>query len=504
MNGDPGKHLIDRLSAALQYADLSIPHLDHYSSYWSQKDTRGNRLKDKVIAETALLWYEASQLVDLPEGVLDLLQNLSSKLRMEASHEHNIVTILRAPHTVLWLGLAHILLSRLGVIDQDVDYIVQRALKGRYSIFAERVPFRQMDARWTRSVALQETPRFADILPQSIITSETHPIYMDRHDAYAITHTLMYITDFGRNDPPSSVDISAVQVLVDATIAWQIWNDDLDLLAELLLCYHFLRRPWSAYAKLAWDVLEFAWSYSPTLRGPHFSEDHFNTLSGKASEAYQFEYNYHTAYVGGLLCAALIRRPMHEPRTDQSTGNSIAPATIVAELTEKCQATSERLKSFLKARGECSICDADSEPDSPFDKTPNTASAVAMRVLRSAASPEDLQAHWVKAIDNSKIAAVQLASVLYDAALIKAVRRYDLAALVRTLSDIAYQQLPLTRTVVVSIDFLNTQLLPCGAVGAQFWRKDNQTAEDAVTITNILLKCFGRIYIYLSNSTAIF
>jgi hypothetical protein len=492
------ERLMGHLRAAIQYANMALPRLDDYSAHWSEKEPATNRLKDKVIAETALLWYEASQVPNLPADFRALLLDLAGKLRTEASHERTKVMLLGAPQTVLWLGLAHILLSRLGMTDPEVESIVYRALNGHYSQFTERLPFREMDARWTKSIALRSTAKFDDLLPRSIVTAQTHPIYMTRDDAYALTHSIIYLTDFGRNRLPSSVDHVPIRELIDATIAWQLWSDNLDLVAELLLCNHMLHGPWSAYAQLAWHVLDFAWSSAPTLPGPFFDERQYALLDAQAGAAYKFEHSYHTAYVGGLLCATLLRIPMCSVEGEGVVEVSGAPP-LRAELAVTCRVGAQSLWRFASADGHEEVTKLGYDSGSDAVDIHQGASSTALRVLRCVGRPEYLTARWIAAVDNAAVPAEELASVLYDAALIQVVRRYDLAALQRTLIDVADLNLPLTRSVVAAVEFLANQLLPSGALGAHFVRDANRSTPAAATAADSFAKCLHKVSCYLDK-----
>ena len=70
---------------------------------------------------------------------------------------------------------------------------------------------------------------------------------MSQDDAYAYTHALMYLTDFGARPPGPSLTLSRMTQVLNACLAWTLLDEDYDLLAEFLLGYALLRQRWTPH-----------------------------------------------------------------------------------------------------------------------------------------------------------------------------------------------------------------------------------------------------------------
>src|SRR5262249_43585244 len=129
--------------------------------------------------------------------------------------------------------------------------------------------------------------------------------HMSRSDGYSLTHALMYATDFGRT-AVVDIDRDRVAATIDASIAWCIGSEDLDLLCELVIAASTLRIPWSLYVCAAWSVMQKVFSELGFLPSPNFDVDEYGRLAQKARTTYIFDHIYHTHYVLGILCAILL------------------------------------------------------------------------------------------------------------------------------------------------------------------------------------------------------
>jgi len=124
-------------------------------------------------------------------------------------------------------------------------------------------------------------------------------------DAYAFTHALVYATDFGRIPLPESIDRNTLVGIAEAIAVKALDEDDLDVLAEVLMAPAILRWKWTPTLSFAWNVLErvsneFGFVPGPGLPAPETNETRTKTVRRVLGTT------YHTSFAAGLCCAALV------------------------------------------------------------------------------------------------------------------------------------------------------------------------------------------------------
>jgi hypothetical protein len=360
-----------------------------------------------------------------------------------------------------------------------------------------------MDLLWLLGILdPHHLPKFDDLLPHSILTSNAHPIYASELDVYAITHAVMYLTDFGSHELPLSLKPSRVGAMVDSCLAWNILSSNLDLLGELLMSAASSVNPWSPYARLAWPLLTSVWDEFGFLPSSTFNTTRYSSLSGDEASAYAFLHIYHTTYVGGLLCAVLLLHPETSIRSHVWEAGSVAAPTLV----DQAQLT------FLAAQDFCSNNgNGDSDPhvgrnisyDNPSNEPFSEPSTLEKTISLISNYPGPCgrpEAGWIKAMTTtSSWESSELALVLSDALIIQAARDYKLPILVSALLDRANSELPVSPTLLEALSFLTRQQLPSGAIGAHFVVADNCKSVEARNITQAIANCIAHLILHVSN-----
>lgn len=323
----PHARLAARLAQVLDLACRNLARLDALAEHWQEESAdRVVRLRDKIATEAALLLLVARRVAPHPAGEevarrCEELGRLLAPLIRTARLRDLLVT---APQTAATLGAGHVFLEAAGLPDDGFAALVTEALAQGFAATVERVPYRLMDQRWTWGLLPgAPPPTHADLLPHSILASRAHPLFMSQSDAYAATHAVMYLTDFGRTPlPAEGLDAAHVRALVEAGMAWHLGTEDFDLLVEFLLDAHCLKASRSAYAALAWHALERVWDELGFVPGPVFDAAHYRGLRGEAADAYAFQTMYHTNFVAGMLCAvALLEPEAADPPTEEGEGS---------------------------------------------------------------------------------------------------------------------------------------------------------------------------------------
>jgi hypothetical protein len=300
---------------AVKYSLHHTPYISEYGSYWPEDDTVPLTLIDKAVIETALLGLILSRSEDqvlepdecraLAESVLSLL-DLGRLARLTARH----------PELAPSLGIVTALLQQQELPSEPLKTAVLQAF-GLGSVWAtERLPYRQMETDWVASIlAPDNLPKLTRrSYSGSILLGDASPMQISATDLYALTHSAMFISDFGMRNPPKAYIRSGLGHLVDATCTWQLLNSNLDIAGELVMAGAYFHLPSSPHLKFAVDMLKFIWRDFGFLPSPSLRVDEMRQLSGRARTAYAFLHTYHTTYVGALAFDAQRRIFLESPR----------------------------------------------------------------------------------------------------------------------------------------------------------------------------------------------
>ena len=223
--------------------------------------------------------------------------------------------------------LAHACLHQLGCRDDRFHELALATVGCSAAQAEERVPYRLLDSGWTRHLLLGDAELSHAALAVSPIGRGVDLVGCTVEDAYAFSHALPYATDFGRLALPGWVDTCWLSEIADALILKALDEDDLDLLAELLLAPALLRLAWSPIQWFGWQLLHRIWRQYGFLPGPGLPPaDPDETAAARIGRVLGTV--YHTTLVGGLLVATLARLDCWPPATpgtpDQLVGTEPA------------------------------------------------------------------------------------------------------------------------------------------------------------------------------------
>lgn len=462
----------DRFVSVLQFAVEHVSRLGAYAVHWTDKPDDVVRVEDKVLAETAILCLLAARVAAPGSPEAGLVNELTDLLEAAIDTGRLTAVLLRCPHAAPALGLPHVVLGSLGRGDAGVHEILRRIFAADLACTMERLPYRAMEVRWVESL-LAPTPctpavNVADLLPLNVLSKPVHPISMTRATGYALTHGIMYATDFGAEPLDHGFDVDVLRARLDAALAWTIVNEDLDLMAEFIIAATLLRQPWSPYAWSAWDLCNTVWASLGLLPSPSFDAKEFGRLTGEAASAYAFRHVYHTTYVVGLLGAVLLSMdgalggPWTWPRLDTAT------------TAEACTDAVKRARVFAR-------CGTDPAPNgvAPHHDPLDVVTGVVASIL-----PDHV--YWRDALLRADRDREVLTQVLGDSAIIHAARVYDLPKMLTALNTVIALPGPPSLTVLEGVSFLARQQFPDGCIGAQFATAEARASTAAVEATRTI------------------
>lgn len=463
--------LIAFLLSALDNARSGIKCLDTHNAIWKEEIDPVATLADKVVVETMLFAMLASRVRELPETVRASLDDICGACSAWVRNPKNTMLLTRHPHTAVTLGIGHVALSQSGYADDGFDSLVRRAFASGRIHAIERLPYRAMEVLWLKSLLFQQTdPGFPELLPASILLAPSHPVYMTEADCYALTHALMYLTDFGRIALPPQVSRAHLRRLLDSALAWNILGENLDLLGELLMAHEFIGGPSSPYVEFAWHMFSTTWTQFGFLPCPSLDPKQYQSLNGEEAQAYAFKHTYHTTYVGGILCALLLNSPHAQNVSDPENRQDFKP--LIHKLDE---AAAEARHFFAEQDGR--PYPADKKPvTEPLNTAFDTLSLITLRMSECPTLNNAQSRQWIKVLADSPIDHEGLALILSDGLLIHAAKEYELGVLGRALADRSRSKLPVSTTFLEAAEFLADQQLPDGAIGAHFAAAKDKTA----------------------------
>lgn len=237
---------------------------------------------------------------------------------------HVYRSLLMRPSRAPMYSLAHFCLVELEVPDEQFDRVARLALRSSVCAANERVPYRILDAAWTRHLALGDAELDHTAALLSPLGAGVDLLEASTEDAYAFTHALPYATDFGRVPLPKHFDRHHLLGIAEAVAVKALDEDDLDLLAETLMAPAILRLDWTPLLSFAWDVLERVWKDFGFVPGPGLPAPASNETRTQAVRRVLGTL-YHTSFAAGLCCATLIACDAAPPNAEYGTPGGLEP-----------------------------------------------------------------------------------------------------------------------------------------------------------------------------------
>lgn len=216
-----------------------------------------------------------------------------------------IRSLMLRPSRAPMYALAHLCLAELGVADERLDRIVRAAFGSSAHAANERVPYRLLDAAWSRHLALGDAELDHPAVALSPLGAGVDLLEASAEDAYAYTHALVYATDFGRLPLAAHVDRDPLLGIAEALVVQALDEDDLDLLAEVLMAPAILRSGWTPTLQFGWQVLDRVWNELGFVPGPGLPAATGHETPAQAARRV-LGTTYHTTFAAGLCCATLI------------------------------------------------------------------------------------------------------------------------------------------------------------------------------------------------------
>jgi hypothetical protein len=291
----------------------------------------------KIVAEAAMLLRAVRRVpADVSAEMARSAEALASRLIPHARSTRVLVGIALHPPLALDYAAAHIVLSSAGWPDAGFDGVLRSSLNAN-GTGRERVPHRELEQAWLRRLA-GDPPQesIQSILPRTALGTGVDVLFGTRDDVYALTHALLYATDFGGRLPPLPRADDEILSEAQSALAGALDDDDYDLAGELLLAWRLLAADTQPVPSFAFRVLAAVEDEVGFLPSLAIDGEGYERHPADARREYVTATTYHTAFVMGLLCAVALRRPETGPGpTDGRTAPPEAVAALLAELEDR-------------------------------------------------------------------------------------------------------------------------------------------------------------------------
>jgi hypothetical protein len=476
-------HLHEIVFRTLSVAKRICDRFDDLQRFWPvDQGAGGDTELDKVLSEASILLMVACRSAhgrsELSAAVVELGKTLANLVRGPRAR----VLLMRSRRYAELIVIPHTMLTMAGHPDPQFDRLVGSRSNGAPAV--ECAAFRLAESRWIRGAVEGTTTTIDDLLPFSVFNSEIGPFEMNRMDVYALTHWLMYASDFGNVDVPPALHAKSVALLDDA-LAWQLATEDLDLLGELLMGATMLRIGWSRQCVAAWRVLNAAWAEFGFVPSPGFEAKQFRALADDAKEAYAFANIYHTQFVFGMLAALILQ---HAPPVEGAGLAEQADSSTLTDVADLCLQAATRGAAFTTAAGVSTR--------RPVGLVGSAAEA--WYVFSAIATKgQGAEPFWVRTVAGMPEA--DRSAVALDTLLVRSVRNYDLDSVAKLVDLAMTSRMQPSRTLLCTLRWLTEQQTPEGAIGAHFLNPANISTQEAGIVTGLLSDLFYRATHYLTH-----
>jgi uncharacterized protein DUF6895 len=298
-----------------------------FSPYDSAGTLRPDRLK--AIAELSIALYCYVRLTGDKESrpVRRIITHLARVQRNQVFRE----LPLRFPDEFVPVCDVYAALRLAGHDSPEQRMLLQRVIDSGILEHVDRLPQGHMEVRLSaESAGLQSS--WSRPAPHHALAPIPASILFDDGMAYALTHTIMFLTDFGAHPKRLRADGPLSDRLAMLLIRYCREQNN-DLLAELLLCWDSVGLPSTPLTDAAWSILMKAqdrWGAFP-VRGTGVGRD---SRHGGLPRPSRFQRHYHTTLVAIIAGSVHTWRPV-PGRVYPVTSHHRLPALAVTKVSRR-------------------------------------------------------------------------------------------------------------------------------------------------------------------------
>lgn len=262
-----------------------------------------NPLRSKAIVELAFMCMYYSRFYDINNDKMmaNTLSFLIKTIKTPIYRER----IIRNPALLSMYGTVYVALRNCGYEDKNLRKMFQTVLNQGYATKIERIGFRKMDLFYLLACGnFEQDISIEKIFSETILSTNPPIIHLLDSDVYSITHTLFYLTDFGRKDISfiSQKKQKYIKWLITILLGIYIRERNWDIVGELMIACICIQWYPTTLLNLGWEELIENQLFDGSIPGPSFSLEQYNKLDASNKRTYIFEQNYHTTLVTFMAC----------------------------------------------------------------------------------------------------------------------------------------------------------------------------------------------------------
>jgi hypothetical protein len=212
--------------------------------------------------------------------------------------------IVRRPAYFQIYTMVYVVLQQCNIINASSKEIIQRTLDQGYVTATETTAMRLLDRRHLLDCGgfHHNLPSYEELYKNTLLAKTPPIIYLTDTDVYAITHTIFYLTDFGRCSTIrlDGEHLVKVRWMIETLLGVYLRHKHWDLVGELLLscqCMHWYPE---IIFETAWETILKVQLPDGSIPGPRFSVEQLSSMDSVQKVNYCFEQNYHTTIVNAM------------------------------------------------------------------------------------------------------------------------------------------------------------------------------------------------------------
>lgn len=311
-NGKRNSIFIQRLEAR---ARAGLDWLTQNIDQFSPLGKFGSTPNVKPFAELAILYERLRSLRNDPLAQsLGLRRHLRRWRRFIVGHcEDRAFAELarRMPSYGYAILLPYIALRSTGYRSSFNEESIKLSWSRGFLFSVELVPHRVLDREhflWKAGLRSSE-PDWLKLYAETVLAVTPDPLHIDKEATYAITHTLFYLSDWGRRLPPfQEAEAARVTSILDCLIVHYWRLSHWDLLGELLANRVSMRARESRLEAGAAAAFLKAWRPEGCIPGEGFEIEGLGKAPPSEKESIIFRECYHSTLVGVLYCVSALQQ----------------------------------------------------------------------------------------------------------------------------------------------------------------------------------------------------
>jgi hypothetical protein len=310
-----------------EMVDRSLSWAGHHLDLFQAADAPDGRVQTtlKPLVELSLLCMLCRRHAEFDHD--SRIRNMLAVSAETWSTRHGCDRLVRNPDAFRLHAIWHESLVHGGALRGEDRPIVQAVVDHGYVTATEEVGFRDLDLRHLLDLGgyRHHLPSYRSLYRQTVLGRGGPVLSFNHVDAYSVTHTLFYLSDFGARplDAIPQRELPYVRWILEVLLGQYLLREDWDLVAELLLGAACVRwKPPDALCNAAWNGLIGAQRDDGAIPSRSFEEDACDALPEIERRAYAFEHSYHTTLAAAIAGFTVGRVPVRPCRSSPYRASS--------------------------------------------------------------------------------------------------------------------------------------------------------------------------------------